>query len=182
MIASFLLIAFILTAIFQFPWAWIGVVLVVIWKWRKWYRYNGRPWRKVHFNAMIFAAAAIAREQLRSKHSSDEFDFKKMYADILNSLGGIGFTLPGDADNFIENCLNGKYLEDNKALALQYMVYQKKMDPTDALGRINNLYEKIDLNDNFFRLRSLVAGVIHSQYSLDDKGEYWFEVMNNNAP
>lgn len=131
---------------------------------------------------MIFAAAALAREQMRSKQSNQDFDFKKMYEDILNALGGIGFTIPGDSGIFIENCLNGKYLEDNKALALQYMVYTKKMDASEALGRINNLYAKIDLNDNYFKLRALVAGVIQSQYTLDDKGEYWFEVMNNNAP
>jgi hypothetical protein len=62
------------------------------------------------------------------------------------------------------------------------MVYKKKMDASDALDRMNNLYAKIDLNDNYFKLRSLVAGVIQSQYTLDDKGEYWFEVVNNNAP
>jgi hypothetical protein len=182
MIASILLITFLLTAVYQSPWAWIGVALVVLWKWRKWYRYNGRPWRKVHFNAMIFAAAALAREQIRSKQSNQEFDFKKMYEDILNCLGGIGFTISGDVGIFIENCLNGEFLEDNKALALQYMVYKKNINAADALGRINNLYVKIDLNDNYFKLRSLVAGVIQSQYTLDDKGEYWFEVLNNNAP
>jgi hypothetical protein len=131
---------------------------------------------------MIFAAAAVAREEMRSKNSNQEFDFRKMYEDTLNSLGGIGFTMSGDTDIFIENCLNGEYLEDNKALALQYMVYKKKMDAADALDRMNNLYGKIEFNNNYFKLRSLVAGVIQSQYTLDDKGEYWFEVMNNNAP
>ena len=185
MLKSVALIALLLAAIFLTPWAWIGVVLISLWKWRIWYRYNGRPWRKVHFNAMIFASAAVAREKARSTSCGEPFNQQKMYEEILISLGTIGFVTPQEHKYLIDTCLLGIEQKDDESSAMSYMVDIKKMSFSDALENTLNLKKAIELSpqgENYLKLRALIASVIEDQYSLKDKNEYWFEVFSNRAP
>lgn len=183
MIASILLIAFVLIAIFQSPWAWIGVVLVVMWKWRIWYRYNGRPWRRIHFNAMIYASAAVAREQMRSAQNQEAFNFRNMYIDTVKSMGDIGFHIDGDAGEFVDRQLSSLGEDYDENLMIEYLVEKRGLSFGVAYEKALAMKSAFESDaDAYLNLRVVIAGLIEGFYTPMDRGEYWFEVLSNNAP
>lgn len=181
MLKSLVLIALVVVAIFVTPLAWLGVLLIALWKWRIWYRYNGRPWRKVHFNAMIFAAEASAHEQLRALEGN-QYSFRNICIEMVKSLARIGFDVGVDIEVFVDRQLavyQDPYFMEH--LVVGYMVREKNISSQKASELIRNACNQSDLNDTYFKLRAVVAGVVESVYSEKDRGEYWFEVLNGKA-
>jgi hypothetical protein len=181
MLKSLILIALVIVAIFVTPWAWIGVLLIALWKWRIWYRYNGRPWRKVHFNAMIYAAEALAHERLREL-KGNEFSYRNVCIEMVRSLKGLGFDVGENVEVFVDRQLaeyQDPYFMEH--LATGYIVRAKNISSQKANELIKNVCNQNDLNDNYFKLRAVVAGVVERVYSESDRGEYWYEVLNGKA-
>ena len=181
MLKSVLLIACILIAIFINPWAWIAVLLLVLWKARIWYRYNGRPWRKIHFNAMIFFAAALGREQANSEHHNIEFNVMNAYVDMIESFGQIGIVIDEDPAIFATSQLIRFGSPDDQSDLIDYLADVKKVEHVKAIKAVFDYFKKVNLADPHFQIRAIIAGIIENQYTILDRAEYLNEVMMGNA-
>ena len=182
MIKSFLLIGFFLLAIFVTPWAWIGVLLLVLWKWRIWYRYNGRPWRKIHFNAMILASAASGKETATATMNNLRVDLRNVYVDMIRSFSQVGVHIGEDPEEFIDCQLAILGSPYDQECVINYLMKKKKINHSEAIKLSYRGFADQDLSENYFQIRAIIAGIIEKQYSSLDRGEYMYEVLMNNAP
>ena len=181
MLKSFLLIICFLLAIFVTPWALIGVILLALWKWQIWYSYNGRPWRKIHFNAMIFFAAALGREQANSEHHNIEFNVMNAYVDMIESFGQIGIVIDEDPAIFATSQLIRFGSPDDQSDLIDYLADVKKVEHVKAIKAVFDYFKKVNLADRHFQIRAIIAGIIENQYTILDRAEYLNEVMMGNA-
>lgn len=181
MLKSFLLIICILLAIFVTPWALIGVIILALWKWRIWYRHNGRPWRYIHFNAMILFSAAVAREELNSSDIGEAFNIRNAYVDLIYSFSHIGIFISEDPNNFIDRQIKFIGSPEDQTFIVDYLTEKKKINHATAITAVTNFFSGVDLSDSYFMIRAIIAGIIQSQYSTLDRGEYMNAVMRGKA-
>lgn len=165
------------------PWAWLVVALAVLWQWRIWQRYRSRPWRKIHFRAMLYGQAAMAKEERRANLHQQPFHYPRVYQDMLQSLAADGISSAHDPQEFIAKQLAWFESEQkSQHVVLDYLLRKQDIHHVDALEKILQMYAKHQFSHNYFKIRAIIAGLIAERYSQDDKAEYWFEVLNNNAP
>jgi hypothetical protein len=166
------------------PWAWLGVIFASLWQWRIWQRYYSRPWRRVHFPAMLQGQVAMAKEEQRANLHQQPFNYNRVYRKLIQSLASQeGIVSKQDPKELIDKQL--AWLESEQKsqyLMLDYLLRTQGIQHVDALEQILQMYAKHQFSHNYFKLRAIIAGLIEECYGLDDKTEYWFEVLNNNAP
>lgn len=181
MIILLFIISFALLAVFKTPWAWIGFVLLVLLKWRTWYRYNGRPWRKIHFNGMILFSGAVAKEQIRSNTNNEEFNIENAYIEMVNLFLQSGVIIFEDPKIFIDRQLEIFGSHQDQSSVVDYLIEKKEVDPIKALTSTVNYFSSQDLNDSYFKIRAIIAGIIECHYSSYDRGEYLLAIMTGDA-
>jgi len=181
MLKSLLLIIFILIAIFLNPWAWLVVLLLALWKAQIWYRYNGRPWRKIHFNAMILFAAALGREKANSEHHNIEFNVMNSFVDMIKSLSQVGVVISEDPEIFAAAQLIKFGSSEDQSDLIDYLAVKKNIEHVKAIKAVHGYFDAVNLADSHFQIRAIIAGIIENQYTTQDRAEYINEVMMGNA-
>jgi hypothetical protein len=165
-------------------WAWLGVILAALWQWRIWQRYYSRPWRRIHFTAMLLGQVAMAKEEQRANLHQQPFNYNRVYRELIQSLATqAGIVSKQEPQELIDKQL--AWLESEQKsqyLVLDYLLRTQGIQHVDALEQILQMYAKHQFSHNYFKLRAIIAGLIEERYTLNDKAEYWFEVLNNNAP
>ena len=169
----FVLISFALTYYVSL-WFSIFLVFFVINQIYRWYRYNGRPWRKIHYKGMLLAAAAAGY----TNGQSHENMLIKLASLLRES--GIPFDI-SDEKILTREIDRVKKLYD-KASVKKYMILNKGSDPVKLDPLLDEAFKKIYTTDNkSLMIRMIIASAIETFYSSNDRAEYVYEVITNNA-
>lgn len=169
----FVLISFALTYYVSL-WFSIFLVFFVINQIYRWYRYNGRPWRKIHYKGMLLAAAAAGYTNGQSHEN--------MLIKLASLLRGSAIPFDISDEEIVAREFDRVKKLYDKPLVKKYMISHKNSDPIKLDPLLDEAFNKIYTVDNkFLMVRIIIASAIEAFYSPDDRAEYVYEVITNNA-
>lgn len=177
---SWLLLAGAIGLTFTSRWWLVAVGVVGIYKsFQLWY-HNGRPWRRVHFPAMRAYASAAGREVAESGNQGRGFD-------VRNALVHLVEMRRQDWDErqigmFVDRELQAaKSYSDEPLIKAAFRKRYPKASESELNGLIHEVGESIDVNDDSWAVRTVIAGLIEEKYGKEDRGEYLRECVLGNA-
>jgi hypothetical protein len=169
----FVLISFALTYYISL-WFSIFLVFFVINQIYRWYRYNGRPWRKIHYKGMLLAAAAAGYTNGQSQEN--------MLIKLASLLRGSAIPFDISDEEIVAREFDRVKKLYDKASVKKYMILNKGSDPVKLDPLLDEAFKKIYTTDNKpLMIRMIIASAIEAFYSPDDRAEYVYEVITNNA-
>ncbi len=162
-------------------WLWlIAVVLLSLFKLNKWYYYKSKPWRRIHFPAMRYYAAASGTEFAEAQNSNRDFN-------INNALINVLTMLQPDWDeetkeNFIKIVMarNETYVDENLIRSI-FQKRNKKLTENDLDELMSTLNTSLNRTDNSWLVRMLIAEIIQSMFGIEERGEYLVACIEGRA-
>lgn len=162
-------------------WWWlIAVFLFSAFKAYKWYFYQSRPWRKIHYPAYRYYAAAAALESAEADDAGREFQVRNALIKLLEMVqpnwDKEKITL--FVDTSISKC---KSFVDKDLIHESFKKKYENITDADIDKFMSSINEERLLEDNSWIVRIAVAEMIEQQFSIEDRGEYLVESLLGNA-
>jgi hypothetical protein len=181
MFSWLLFLGFTLVAVFVNAWWAIGSFILIVWKAHCWFRYNSRPWRRIHFPMMMLFASAIGRENARAAMENREYLVENALSDLIKSVYP-QWTLPQIEGFIIAEFTKHENFTDAD-LIRQYILLKNPKVTQEGIEKVIDFMRQHYNNfDNALKVRMIIAGVIEDKYGPDQRGEYMFEIIMEKAP
>ncbi len=179
MFTWFLLIVFIALAISK-PWWWIGAALLAFYKVARWYFYDGRPWRRMHYPMMRAYANAAGFETGMANREGREFDIRNALRVLLKSVK------PEWSDDDINTRIESEFIncdlfKDDELIRAHILKKNKDISAEKLNGMMASAKAQFNTSDKGLMVRLIVAAIIEEQYGRADRGEYLYEVLTGTA-
>lgn len=72
------------TLAFAHSWWWLSVVILLsLFKLRNWYYHKSKPWRRIHFPAMLLYATAAGTESADAQTNNREFEIRNALINLV---------------------------------------------------------------------------------------------------
>jgi len=164
---------------FFYPWCWIAAALVGFWKARLWYRYSGRPWRRIHYPMMLAYASAAGLEQGEAQKQGREFNLHNALRNLIRiPLPHWDDTL---IDRFIARELERIEIFSDRDLLIGYVKKKKGYSDIKLEAFALLAQRHFVAPDNGLIVRMIIAGLIEGKYGESARGEYIFAVLTGRA-
>jgi hypothetical protein len=153
----------------------------------KWYRYNGRPWRKVHYKALAIWAGCLAKHNVLvyktdgSPEFNENFDARGALESLIKNLVAIKLYECKDPKYIVEREFSRVTSFYDKPHLIEYLVKTKKHSLVDACSLVDLISEELNIKNNSLMVSMIIASVIEAKYSLADRSEYLIEVFGGRA-
>ncbi|SOB75533.1 hypothetical protein SAMN04488490_1140 [Marinobacter sp. LV10R510-11A] len=180
---SFLLLIGSITAGFIYSsWFFIASLCILFYKLHKWYYYQSKPWRIVHFPMMRSYAQACGIVQNEADQNNKDFQFKKAVILMLDLLNPVKLDL--SHEQIVEQeCMRLSSFYDKRLIRNHLKKSNIEEDKIDSI--LHSIKNRIDTADNnyinYLTVRMVIASVLASQFDEDARGEYVFNIFNGRA-
>ncbi len=179
MFSWLLLLGFIVLAISK-PWWWLGVILIGLYKISRWYYYEGRPWRRIHYPMMRVYAHTAGLETGMANRDGREFDIRNALRALLKSEKSEW------SDEHINSIIEREFINcelfrDGDLIRAYIKKKNKDISDEKLNAMMTTAKAQFTTNDKGLMVRLIVAAVIEEQYSQADRGEYLYEVLAGSA-
>jgi hypothetical protein len=168
-------------------WFAIGLIFFSLLKAYSWYRYNGRPWRKIHYKSMVIYAEAAGREMAMAKAKNVEFNLRKALISFTEMLSIKGFLPLASPEKIVEREFDRIENFKDRSLIKEHcikVVFKnsslENLEGIDVMTEkiLNEMQSGIKENYNSLIVRLIIAAAIENIYSSADRGEYLYEYFN----
>ena len=170
-----------LFAVLSYTYSWwfiFGVAVLALWKLNRWYYYFSRPWKKVHFPMMRAYAAASGLESGQAEREGREFDFNAALLNLLEMVNPkVSFSHEALIKREFARCQDFY----DESLIQEYLTKAKGINPNQAQPILKKIKESMKTSDKGLMVRMVIASIIEEQFSLQDRGEYMFQVTSGKA-
>jgi len=161
-------------------WWWCAVVTLGAIKAFQWHYYRGRPWRRIHYPAMRAYASAAGSETADANNNDREFDIKNALIRLL------GLMKPeweqAQVEQFIDREIErATTYSDETLIRDAFRRSNSKANEDDLNQLMESLKQSLNVNDNGWLVRAVIAGLIENEYSTEDRGEYLMECVTGRA-
>ncbi len=149
-----------------------------------WYRYNGRPWRKVHYKAMLLYSMAAGREAANCKAVGREFNLRNTLIEFVKLAKENGFLLSQDATKVVDLEFNRVRKFYDRALIKEHIISKiknKSISNDVAEKFLDAIKSGLSTEDKSLMVRMIIASMIESRYSAADRSEYVYEMFSGNV-
>lgn len=171
-------------------WFAIGLIFFSLLKAYSWHRYNGRPWRKIHYKAMITYSAAAGQEMGMAKSKNVDFNLRNSLIAFTEMLSIEGLLPIGSPEKIVDREFDRINKFKDKPLIKEHCIkvifknssLEKAVDIDLMTEKIlNEMQLGIKENYNSLMVRLIIAAAIENFYSPADRGEYLYACFNGKA-
>ena len=171
-------------------WFGIGLIFFSALKAYGWHRSNGRPWRKIHYKAMIVYSAAAGREMAMAQAKNVDFNLRNALIQFTEMLSIKGLLPIGYPEKIVDREFDRiERFKDRPLIKEHFIKVVFKNSPIEKLVDIdvmienflNEMQSDIKENYNSLMVKLIIAAAIENTYSSSDRGEYLYEYFMGNV-
>lgn len=161
-------------------WWWIAVAILALFKGFKWWFYRSRPWRRIHYPAMRAYSAAAGTETAAAENEGRNFNVKNA---LITLLGLLKPNWDEEQKTLFVNreMERARTYSDEPLIREAFRKSNTKANDRELNELMNTLSNSININDNGWMVRTVIAGLVEDQFGIDDRGEYLRECVSGNA-
>ena len=161
---------------------WWGIVLAVMlfWQASQWHRYKSRPWRRIHFPAMVLWSGAAGLETSAAQKEGREYNpdiALQHFAKALNSQLSVE-----DSKRFVEKTFaEYKDLQFENVIRNKLVLSSAKVSPIDAEKVIAHVAVQFKNPELGLRARLIIAEAIKADAGEEEYIEYLRAILTHKA-
>jgi len=175
-----LLIICVFMSIFYSYWFLMIVALLGIWKVSRFWFYESKPWRRIHYPAIKLYSSIAGSEVAKAEMENIGFNFNHVLFSFIVSLRPDWDS--NEVMSFIDREITrSKDFEDRGLIKKYFLEKNRNVSESQIDNALDEFWSKIDPPNRAWVIRVIVAGIIENQYGEKARGEYLYEVMVGNA-
>lgn len=165
---------------------WIAVGAISFCRGYYWWRYRSRPWRRIHFPAMLAYASACGYETHNAQNEGREFETRNAITNLIKMLKpdwehdeSLMFM---EREFMRAREFLGDPLARESLLKREVKdVFHSELGEIELKAMLHATRDVVKINENFVFVRMAIAGLIEEQFSKKDRDEYLEAIISGHA-